>query len=189
VKKRIFIAIDISDETREAAALYITQMSELFPHAPVKWERPEKLHLTIKFLGSTEETVIPEVIDLAGQSAQSSRPLVIETGGTGAFPSAKNPRILWLGVSERTGALKELATRINNGCAELGFEPGTRAFKPHLSLARIRDPRHAGEIGNTHVANEFGPFRFTCNEIVIYESHLGRAGSTYEKLHIAKFGG
>ena len=189
MKKRIFIAIDISDEMRKAAALYIKQMSEQFPQVPVKWERPEKLHLTIKFLGSTEETVIPDVINLVSQSAKASRPFAIEIGGTGAFPSAKNPRTLWLGVSESTGALKDLAASINNGCAELGFEPETRAFKPHLSLARIRDTRHAGEIGTAHAANRFGPFRFNCSEIVIYESHLGRGGSTYERLHTAKLGG
>ena len=189
MKKRIFIAIDISDEIRAAAALYIKQMSEQFPHAPIKWERPEKLHLTIKFLGGTEETVIPDVIDLVSQSAKATRPFVIDIGGTGAFPSVRNPRILWLGVSESTGVLKDLAVSIDNGCTELGFEPETRAFKPHLSLARIRDPRHAGEIGTRHAANEFGPFRFTCNEIVIYESHLGRVESTYERLHTAKLGG
>ena len=188
MKKRIFIAIDISDETREAAANYIKRMTEEFPNAPVKWERPEKLHLTIKFLGSTKEQVIPDVIDLVSQNAQSCHPFEISIGGTGAFPSAKNPRILWFGIGEPTGALKDLAEQIDKDCAALGFESETRAFKPHLTLARIRDPRHAGEIGTAHAANEFGPFRFMCDRLVIYESHLGRAGSTYERLHTATLG-
>jgi 2'-5' RNA ligase len=189
VKKRIFIAIDISDETREAAANYIKRMSEKCPLAPVKWERPEKLHLTIKFLGSTDEATIPDVIDIVSQNAEKSRPFEIDVGGTGTFPSAKNPRVLWLGVNEPTGALKDLATRIDKDCVAIGFEPEPRAFKPHLTLARIRDPRNAGGIGLVHAAKQFGPFRFTCDRLVIYESHLGRGGSKYEKLHIAKFGG
>jgi 2'-5' RNA ligase len=188
VKKRIFIAIDISDETREAVAHYIKRMSEQFPRAPVKWERPEKLHLTIKFLGSTEEAVIPDVVDILGRNTQPIRPLVIDIGGTGAFPSAKSPRILWLGVSEPTGALKDLAARIDKDCAALAYEPETRAFKPHLTLARIRDPRHASDIGLAHAAHQFGPLCFTCDRLVIYESHLGRGGSTYERMHTAKFG-
>jgi 2''-5'' RNA ligase len=165
VKKRIFIAIDISDETREAAANYIKRMSEEFPNAPIKWERPEKLHLTIKFLGSTEDATIPDVIDLVSQNAQSSHPFEIGIGDTSAFPSAKNPRILWLGVSESTGALKDLAEQIDKDCAALGFESETRAFKPHLTMARVRDPKHAGEIGTAHAANQFGPFRFTCDRL------------------------
>jgi 2'-5' RNA ligase len=189
VKKRIFIAIDISEEIREAAANYIKRMSEQFPHAPVKWERPGKLHLTIKFLGSTEEALIPGVIDLISDSAKQSHPFEISIGGTGAFPSVKSPRVLWLGVSEPTGALKDLAGRSDKDCAAIGFEPETRAFKPHLTLARIRDPGHAAEIGAVHAASQFGPLRFTCDRLVIYESHLGRDGSTYEWLHAAEFGG
>lgn len=189
MKKRIFIAIDISDETRKAAALYIKQMSEQFPNAPVKWERPEKLHLTIKFLGGTEEAMIPSVIVIVSQNAKKSRLFEIDIGGNGAFPSAKNPRILWFGVGEPTGALKDLATRIDKDCAAIGFEPETRAFKPHLTMARVRDPRHAGEIGTAHAANQFGPFRFTCDQLVLYKSHLGRSESTYEKLHVAMLGG
>ena len=72
----------------------------------------------------------------------------IDDRGTGAFPSAKNPRVLWLGVNEPTGAMKDLATHIDKDLHQLGFESrNQRAFKPHLTLARIRDPRNAGEIG------------------------------------------
>ena len=188
MKKRIFIAIHISDETREEAANYIKRMSERFPRAPVKWELPEKLHLTVKFLGSTEESAVSDVIELVIRNVEDSHPFDISIGNTGLFPSEKSPRVLWLGVSEPTSTLKDLAARIEKDCAAIGFEPETRAFKPHLTLARIRDHRHAGEIGMAHAANEFGPLRFSCDRFVIYESHLGRSGSAYERLHTAKFG-
>ena len=188
MKKRLFIAIDISDEARGAAARYIEQMSEKFGHVSAKWERPEKLHLTLKFLGSTEEDLIPKVIDIVDRNARRAESFTIEISGAGAFPSAKAARVLWLGVHEPTGTLKELANNIEDDCTELGFKHENRAFKPHLTLARIRDPRSSAELGREHIANEFGPIKFTCNELVIYESHLGRGGSTFEKLHTARFG-
>ena len=189
MKKRLFIAVDISDEARKAAARYIEQMSKLSGHVSVKWERPEKLHLTLKFLGSTEEFLIPEVIDLVDRQSKTTKPFTIEIGSTGAFPSARSPRVLWLGVNEVSGAMKDLAKRIEADCAALGFEPENRSFKPHLTLARIREPRSAGSLGVEHAANKFGPITFICKEVVIYESHLGRSGSTYEKLHAADFAG
>jgi 2'-5' RNA ligase len=187
VKKRLFIAVDISDEARDAAARYIEQMDEKFTHVSAKWERTEKLHLTLKFLGSVEEHLIPKIKGLVDLSAAEAKSFVVEIAGTGAFPSAKNPRVLWLGVHEPTGAMNEMAKHIDGGCAQIGFEPEKRAFEPHLTLARIRDARKAGELGREHVENKFGPVSFTCCQLIIYESHLGRDGSTYEKLHAAKF--
>jgi len=187
VKKRLFIAVDISDEAREAAARYIEQMSEKFGHVSAKWERPEKLHLTLKFLGSVEEHLIPKIMDLVDLDAAKVDSFTIEITGTGAFPSAKSPRVLWLGVHELSNTMGELAKHIDDNCANLGFEPERRPFKPHLTLARIREPRNAAELGKQHIKNAFGPISFNCRELVIYESHLGRGGSTYEKLHTAKF--
>jgi len=187
VKKRLFIAVDISDEARGAAARYIEQMSEKFGHLSAKWERPEKLHLTLKFLGSVGEHLIPKIMDLVDLDAAKVDSFTIEIAGTGAFPTAKSPRVLWLGVKEPTGAMKLLEQHIDDSCAELGFESDKRAFKPHLTLARIREPRNAAELGKQHIKNAVGPISFNCRELVIYESHLGRGGSTYEKLHTAKF--
>jgi 2'-5' RNA ligase len=84
--------------------------------------------------------------------------------------------------------MNDLARRIDLHSAELGFEPEIKIFKPHLTLARIRDPRGAREIARSHVANDFGPVQFTCSELVLYESHIDKAGSLHEKLHAAGFG-
>jgi 2'-5' RNA ligase len=187
VKKRLFIAVDISDEARDAAAHYIKQMSENTGQASVKWERTEKLHLTLKFLGNTDNELESQIVEVVERNAGRTKPFSLAIVGTSAFPSAKSPRVLWLGVSEQTGAMKELAVQVDRDCARLGFEPEKRPFNPHLTIARIRDPRIAGKLGSEHVNRSFGPVTFTCDELVIYESHLGRGGSTYEKPHTARF--
>jgi len=187
VKKRLFIAIDISEEVREAATDYIDRLSNFFPGAPVKWERPENLHLTLKFLGSTEDTAIYKVNDLVMQVAKSTGRFEIEIGGTGAFPSARSPRVLWLGVNDPSGSIGQVANRINSECERLGFEPESRPFQPHLTLARIRDPRNVGELCREHVNNAFGPIISPCRELVLYESRLRQNGSTYSTVLKAPF--
>jgi 2'-5' RNA ligase len=188
VKKRLFIAIDISEEARSAARVYIEPLRNKFPSPPVKWEAPENLHLTLKFLGSTDNEFVDRVADLVRHSTNGIEPFEIDISGTGVFPSAKNPRILWLGVNEPSGTMKYLAELIDQECSALGFEKERRTFKPHLTIARIRDPRGAANLGREHTSRTFGPIKFTCNEIVLYESKLGRGGSVYSKLATARFG-
>jgi 2'-5' RNA ligase len=187
VKKRLFIALDICDEARAAASKYIDSLRSVLPSTSVKWEAPEKLHLTLKFLGSTEEHLLDEIIRVVNNGAKLTRAFDIKIARTGVFPSTKNPRVLWLGVNEPSGTMRFLAELIDQECFALGFEKESRVFKPHLTIARIRDPRGSANLGREHQASSFGPLRCLCGEIVLYESKLGRRGSTYIKLATAKF--
>ena len=187
MKKRLFIGVDISEEALSAAGLYIDKLSKRFHDVPVKWERPEKLHLTLKFLGGTEEDLVKHVINIVDRNAKNTDAFEIEIADTGAFPSEKNPRILWLGVNEPTGAMKVLAQSIDDDCSQLGFEIENRSFKPHLTIARTRDPGASSVLGKEHTTHSFGPVQFSCRELVLYHSQLGRGGSVYSKLAAAKF--
>jgi 2'-5' RNA ligase len=189
VKKRLFIAVDISNDIRAAVEMYINKLAGRFREIPAKWERPEKLHLTLKFLGTAKVNVVDDLTDLIRRNAELTKPFDIEIAGTGAFPSNKNPRVLWLGVREPLGRMKDLAERIDQDCVQLGFDKETRSFKPHLTIARIRDPRVASDLSRVHADISFGPFQFNCDEVSLYESQPGRGGSTYIKLETAKFGG
>jgi 2'-5' RNA ligase len=189
VKKRLFIAIDISEEARKMAAYYMEEMAGHFPGIAVKWEKPEKLHFTLKFLGSVDDGIVESVIEVVKQQADNVGRFEVEIRGTGAFPSAKQPRILWLGVNEPTGKMKQLAAGLESKCAKLGFEPESRPFNPHLTLARIREPRTAGRLGTSHVGREFGPITFSCRDLILFESHLSAHGSFYTKLYTAAFVG
>jgi 2'-5' RNA ligase len=187
VKKRLFIAVDLSEAARRAAADHIVELSERFPDAPVKWERPDKLHLTLKFLGSVEEALVPSITRTMEASVASAVPFLLGLVGTGAFPSAQRPRILWIGVSDVSRKLRDLALTIDQACSQLGFAPESRRFRPHLTLARVRHPQSSSDIGRAHVSASFGPIEFICGQIVLYESQLGQSGSTYSKLHTAAF--
>jgi 2'-5' RNA ligase len=186
VKKRLFIGIDISDGARKAAADHIRQISESFSHIPFRWITPGKFHITIKFLGMTDNQLINPVVEMMDSNAALTMPFNVELVGTGAFPDLSRPRVLWIGIKQLSGDMADLARRVDQRSAELGFESENREFKPHLTLARIRNPRSAAEIARKHAATRFGPISFECTELILYESHLGR-DSRYDKIYRSNF--
>ncbi len=177
--RRIFIAIDISDEARRQIAAYVEDLRRAAGRARVKWERPDKLHLTLKFLGDTDPSRIKRVEDAVERVAQLHTPLDAEVAGTGVFPNAAAPAIMWLGVSETSGQIAAIATGIEKEFAKPGYKREKRSFHPHITIARIRDPRAARHLSKIHLENEFGPIAFDVRNITIYESKLLPTGSIY----------
>ena len=83
-----------------------------------------------------------------------------------------------LGVADG-GRLGDLTSRLENDLAKLGFEKEKRGFSPHLTIARLRDPRSSLALAQRHVESGFGPVEFEVHETVIYESILRPTGSLY----------
>lgn len=186
--QRVFVAIDISEEARDAATRYAEALGRDFSDARVGWEKPEKLHLTLKFLGKTDNRQLEKLKWAAASAAASTAPISLELSGTGVFPNARNPRILWLGLKDFGGELKCLAETIENDCEKIGYPKENRTFNPHLTVGRIREPRHSKYLAKKHSANQFGPIEFAVKEVVIYKSELHPTGSVYSKLAVFPFG-
>jgi RNA 2',3'-cyclic 3'-phosphodiesterase len=114
---------------------------------PVKWVRPENIHLSLKFLGDVEEAREPELLAALKQAAgrhhepPTPRPLTLQITGFGVFPDYHRPRVLWVGVTPEPG-LELLQHEVEHAFAPLGFPTEARAFRPHLTLGRAaRDAR------------------------------------------------
>jgi 2'-5' RNA ligase len=182
MKKRIFIAVDISEEARRKVAAYIEQMRREFKELRVGWERAEKLHLTLKFLGDTDENLLERLNKIAENIAGKIENFKLKLAETGVFPSPRNARVLWIDVKGEKGSLAEINRLLENECEKLGFKREKRDFVPHLTIARIREPHKSRELAAKHLQNEFEPVEFEVGEIVIYESRLQPAGSIYKKI-------
>jgi 2'-5' RNA ligase len=102
---------------------------------PVKWVRPEGLHLTLKFLGEVDEVSEPGLRAALGQVAGDARPVSLHIEGFGVFPDFRRPRIVWAGV-EPEPALELLQHRVEQVFAALGFPTEARLFRPHITLGR-----------------------------------------------------
>jgi 2'-5' RNA ligase len=177
--QRIFCAVDISDAARRAAAARIAALGSP-AHSRARWEKPEKMHLTLKFLGETEAARVTQVKDAAVRAAQGLAPFVLAIKGAGVFPPRGAARVLWLGVEDAGGGLARLQQRLENECAALGFPREKRAFKAHLTLARV--PEGAGELARRHQDTPFAAVEFTVGELLVLRSELGPGGSRHTTL-------
>jgi len=138
---RLFVAIDIPEEVRRAIAAWVAGLrnSAASSGSPrgggPRWTRLEGLHLTLKFIGETPETRVPE-IRAALETIRRNSPIDLHLRGTGFFPNEKNPRVFWAGI-ESGEELPSLAEAIERKLEPLGFPREARAFQPHLTLARF----------------------------------------------------
>lgn len=177
MKKRVFVAIDISDEARRKVSAYINDLRRRFPKVRVGWEKPEKLHLTMKFLGGVEDEQFGKLIEAVEKTALENLPFKLRITGGGVFPSPKRARILWLGIKDEKGSLLKLNEILENECEKQGFEKENRNFKAHLTIARLKE--NSNELAETHLRENFYTVEFEVSDVVIYRSELQPTGSVY----------
>ncbi len=177
---RLFTAIDIPGEVREALHSF---MRRLKPLAKLSWSPAENLHITTKFIGEWPEARIEEMQRALATVCEPSAeaPIAITIKGIGWFPDARKPRVFWAGV-EGGPALAELAGRTEKAAAALGVPVETRAFSPHLTLARIRTAVALGplraELASLPSGCGFDFGSFEASRFFLYLS----AGGKYTKL-------
>ena len=190
---RIFIGIDLDPEVRARIERFLEGVEGFAPEA--RWVRPESLHITLKFIGEQP----PERVEAITEHLRrvESSPFEIRAGGYGFFPTAKAPRVFWIGIHAGP-QLAELAGSIDMATAELGIPREDRPFSPHLTLARAGAGRSSGspkwrkgdgpnaifavlEKRLAAMADlDFG--KMTAREFILYQSQLSPKGSKYTKL-------
>jgi len=181
---RLFIAIAIPDEIRNALAAFLRELRAIGPAA--KWVRAENLHVTLKFLGHTA----PEKLSATEQALmtiRSPQAVVLQFRGLGLFPNAKCPRVFWTGM-DASPNLRPLAEDIDHVASRLGFPPENRPFAPHLTLARFDPPALPGKLGaaiEQHAAVSFGSLRADTFHLI--ESKLKPTGAEYTTLQSFPF--
>ncbi len=179
-KIRAFIAVDISPELRAELERTISSLrSDL---GGVKWLKPENIHLTLKFLGETDREKIEAIGELLEETARRHSPFTIEVGDLGAFPEMKRPRVIWLGV-ERRRELIALAGDIEERLEGFGFEKEKRAFRPHLTLGRVKVPPDSSKLADAF--RRIGAVSFVSLDvkmILLLQSTLTPHGAVYQVL-------
>jgi 2'-5' RNA ligase len=169
VGKRLFIAVDIDEVTREQVGRISTRVREaLDKDAKVSWVRLDRMHLTLHFFGDADATLEQRMRDALARPIRDAA-FEVSFHGLGFFPGRGSPRVLWLGIRDGLGPL----CRIHAALAR-AHEP----FTPHLTLARFRGrvPR-SKVVGITDIPAIAGPSRI--DRVTLYESRLSPAGPTY----------
>ena len=187
-KWRMFCAIDLPEEVKTRVTAHAKRLSEAFPQTRVSWERQEKLHLTLKFVGEIKPVRVDELSSAAGRAASSVEPFELSLAELGSFPQHGAARVLWLGVRDDSGQLTSLHRSVEDECRIAGFAREPRPFKPHLTIARIRSPHGARELASAHRESTFEPQVFTVSELIVMRSELGPGGSRYTPISRHPFG-
>lgn len=152
---------------------------EAVPESAASWSRPENIHLTVKFFGNVEEAKVPSISAALARVTKQFGPVEIQVGKTGVFPRPSRPQVLWIGIDDQSGGLARLQERVEAECARAGFSKEDRAFRPHLTVARIRKPHLANRLAEAHLRTEFAPVPITLSELILFRSELSSKGSKY----------
>lgn len=136
---RLFIAVTLGEEITSRAVPVLRRLEGLAPRA--RWVAPEKLHVTLSFLGEVEPERVPTLAQALRQVGAAHAPLVLRVEGGGSFGSPMQPRVLWAGLGGETEALAALQADVVAALRPLGFAPEERNFTAHLTLARARQLR------------------------------------------------
>jgi RNA 2',3'-cyclic 3'-phosphodiesterase len=132
---RLFLAINLPSDVRREIVAATAPVRDAAPE--LSWVDESKLHLTLKFLGEQSSETAAAVRDATARVAAGHREIVMRLSKVGAFPNFRRSRVVWLGV-EPDPRLELLHHDVEVACQALGFEVEGRPFRPHLTLARVK---------------------------------------------------
>ena len=179
---RTFIAVDLDLEIKKALSDLILRLRKAGPEG-ISWGREAGMHLTLKFLGEIEESRAVAVGEVMDEAVRSGRPFPLQIRGTGYFPSARFPRILWVGAAP-SAELDALASRLEAGLAGIGFERETRPFHPHLTIGRVRSASKVRDAVTELELQKNADFgTMTVTKIALFKSVLAPGGAEYTVLN------
>jgi 2'-5' RNA ligase len=182
---RVFCAVELPVEVRARLEDHVSRLRKEVLDAAASWSRVENIHLTLKFFGDVEVKRIPRISEAAARAVKGFSTFQIGVGGTGVFPRASRAQVLWIGISDPSGQLTALQEKLENECAAEGFPKEDRAYRPHLTIARLRKPEGARQLADTHLQMKFERIDVELKELVVFRSELSPKGSKYTVISAA----
>ena len=190
---RLFVALLLDAEMHAALAQVQADLRGLDSGDQVRWVEVPGIHLTLKFLGETHRARAAAVKARVGGAVDGRGAPRLALGGLGAFPNRRQPRVLWVGLTEESEMLLPLQRAVEAAVADLGWERERRAFQPHLTLGRVRESR-PGRLPSPLLQALARPLPFPAaarplRRVVLMRSHLSPHGARYEVLHAWELSG
>ena len=179
VRRRIFVAVALAPALLAAVSGMRARLAEA--ESTLRWVPPENLHFTLKFLGGITPPQLAGVVAAAREVAARTQRFSIKLAGLGAFPSARRPRVVWVGVSSGADHLVALAEHLDVVLRPAHASREDRPFRPHLTIARVRDAAPVRDLSKEIDAlRELEWGSQTVGAIRVMESHLRPSGAIYQ---------
>ena len=177
---RSFFALPSTDELRASLTAIVRHLAA--SGADVRWERDEKFHITLKFLGNVEMVKLEELGGALASELSGIGAFDLVYEGLGAFPSLARPRIVWAGVREHP-TLVTLQQTIERVSSALGVgEAEDRPFHPHITLGRVKSERALARLTEALKSVTLQPVSARCSQVLLMRSELHPSGSRYNAL-------
>jgi RNA 2',3'-cyclic 3'-phosphodiesterase len=184
--KRLFVALDLAIPVVERLALFQEELAGLLADhedVRVRWTSPENLHLTMKFLGDTDEALVPMLRQTLQELVKPLFPFEVEARDVGFFPRADKPRIIWSGFDEQSAeVLSLLQQALERDLEQLGFEKEDRPFRPHVTLGRVKSRARPDFTALTDKIGQRVFGKSYIKDVILYESELRGDGPRYTVL-------
>ncbi len=185
---RTFIALELDTSQQHFLGNIIRQGKQLLPD--LRWVDPESIHLTLAFLGELNDEQLEKAMGAVQYAAALSDPFAYRLSGLGTFGPPRQPRVLWMGVSEPTGALAVVHQALTLALEQQGFAPEKRPFSPHLTLSHIKSPLTPEQLQLlqqllSHSQSTSPTYRVT--HLYVMKSELSRSGAQYTCLRACPF--
>jgi len=178
--KRIFIALKIIPD-RKLTDLILTLRAGLM-NERISWTNPGNLHITLAFLGDTEERKIEKISTMLAEKCNGFGGFDISLTGTGLFRSIIDPRVIWAGIKE-SERLRLLNSLIKAGLGDVDVKIEDRDFNPHLTLGRIKSINDKENLKSLFEKSSDEELQLVAiSEVILYESILQQTGPVYKPI-------
>jgi 2'-5' RNA ligase len=184
---RLFVALHLEPPFAATMAAFLASMVERDRERAVRWVMPQRMHLTLKFLGDVEPARVAALETGLDAALRDLHAPVLATADMGAFPNFDRPRIVWVGMREQGRALPALVDAVELATLALGWPRDTRKYQPHLTLGRVRDDRrHMPRQLVAALAGARPPARPAVPHprVALMRSHLRPDGPHYEEVRL-----
>ena len=181
-KKRLFLAVNLSVAVTRKIAEAAARMRQTAERRGLRvgWVAPANLHVTLKFLGWTAAEAPAAIQDRMAAALAGSKSFELSARGAGAFPTESQARVLWVGLTDPSGGLAQLAAVAEEQMEKLGYPRETRPFSAHVTVGRVKEGKGADEVLAPFRQADFGSS--TIREVILYESQMRSTGSEYTPL-------
>lgn len=180
---RLFIALPLEKSVKDELDKLIATLKR--QGGPVKWVKAENIHLTLRFLGETNDNLVSDIKHHIDEVVNTHRKVQTSINNLGGFPNLNRPRVIWVGIEQNLDALRKMANDIEHRMRSLGFEKETKPFKAHLTLGRVRDPKGLDNLTNFMKDYRLEEMPLLFDRIVLFKSTLTPQGPIYERLREA----
>jgi 2'-5' RNA ligase len=180
---RAFISVDLEPQSK----LIEFWESLKATNVPLKLVNLDIIHMTLKFLGDTDEAKIEDIENIMKASVENIESFEVKLKGTGAFPNLNYMKVIWVGL-EGAEPLISISKTLDQGLSKIGFKRDKRGFRPHVTVARVKGPKNKSVLANAineYRDVDFGVKKVDC--IRLKKSVLSRAGPTYSTVREVRF--